>query len=128
MRPSKTGDEGVSHVWSDALDRHLDFFAQRDKFRDAIDQGQVLAPAKSMDDMHSVVTNSTVDGVLAALFAVLIVTVVLDAARVWVNAIRAREPLETTETPFVESELHAPAGLWETREERDRELVGAGSR
>jgi carbon starvation protein len=96
-------------VFSD--DPKIGFFAQRDTFQDAIDAGEVLAPAKSMDDMHAVVTNSTVDGVLAALFAVLIVIVIADAARIWVRAIRARRPLPTTETPFVQSRLSAPAGL-----------------
>ena len=103
-------------VFSD--DPKLGFFAQRDKFQDALDAGKVLAPAKSLDDMQTVVTNSTVDGVLAALFAVLIIVVILDAARIWVRAIRARRPLPTTETPFVESELLAPAGLFATAEER----------
>jgi carbon starvation protein len=97
-------------VFSD--DPKLGFFAQRDKFQDAIDAGDVVAPAKSMDDMHTVVTNSTVDGVLAALFAVLIVIVILDAARIWFRVIRSREPLPTTETPFVQSRLSAPAGLF----------------
>ena len=77
----------------------LGFFAQRDKFNDAIAEGKVLPPAKTMDDMHSVVTNSTVDGILAALFAILIIIVILDAARIWFKAIRAREPLPTTEVP-----------------------------
>src|SRR5690348_11540066 len=58
-------------VFSD--DPKLGFFAQRSKFQDAIAQGQVTAPAKSMDDMHAVVTNSTVDGILSAFFAILIV-------------------------------------------------------
>src|ERR1700742_2884028 len=40
----------------------LGFFAQRDKFSDAIAAGKVLPPAKNMDQMHAVVTNSTVDG------------------------------------------------------------------
>jgi carbon starvation protein len=101
-------------VFSD--DPKLGFFAQRDRFQEARDQGEVLAPAQSAADMDAVVTNSTVDGILAALFAVLIIAVVLDAARVWVKAIRAGRPLETTETPFVESELGVG----------DRELVGAG--
>ena len=39
----------------------LGFFAQRDKFQDAIAAGQVTAPAKNMDQMHAVVTNSTVE-------------------------------------------------------------------
>src|SRR3954449_5007577 len=94
----------------------LGFFAQRDKFQDAIAQGQVTAPAKSMDDMHAVVTNSTVDGILAAFFAILIVIVILDAARICVKALRAREPLPRTEVPAAESQLRAPSGLF-TREE-----------
>jgi carbon starvation protein len=94
----------------------LGFFAQRNKFSDAIDAGQVVAPAKSMDDMHAVVTNSTVDGVLAALFAILIVIVILDAMRVWMKAIRAGS-LPTTEVPFVESHLVVPTGRFERRED-----------
>jgi carbon starvation protein len=99
----------------------LGFFAQRDKFQSALDQGDVVAPAKSLDDMRAVVTNSTVDGVLAALFATLIILVVADAARVWVKAIRAREPLPSTETPFEESALDARGEPLP----RERELVGA---
>jgi hypothetical protein len=53
--------ERISAVW-------LGFFARRDKFPEALDAGQVLPPAKNLDDMHQVITNSTVDGVLAALF------------------------------------------------------------
>ena len=57
----------------------LGFFAQRDKFQAALDSGEVLPPAKDADQMQAVVTNSTVDGVLAALFAALIIVVILDA-------------------------------------------------
>jgi carbon starvation protein len=103
-------------VFSD--DPKLGFFAQRDRFQTALDKGDVLPPAKGIDDMQTVVTNSTVDGVLAALFAVLVIVVLLDAARVWVKAIRAGRPLETTETPPEPSRLVAPAGLFPTREER----------
>jgi len=107
-------------------DPKLGFFAQRDKFQDAIDAGEVVAPAQSMDDMHSVVTNSTVDGVLAALFAVLIVIVILDAARIWVRVIRSGRPAETTETPFVESQLAAPAGLFPTADDALAPAGGPG--
>jgi carbon starvation protein len=108
-------------VFSD--DPKLGFFAQRSKFVDGIDAGKVLEPAKSMDDMHSIVTNSTVDGVLAALFAVLIIVVILDAARICVRAVRSREPLPSTEVPPAESHLRAPSGLFTRREEYER--VGA---
>jgi len=103
-------------VFSD--DAKIGFFAQRDKFQDALDKGQVLPPAKSVDDMHQVVTNSTVDGILAALFAVMIIVVILDASRIWLRVIVSRRALPTTETPFVESELFAPAGLFPTADER----------
>ncbi len=96
----------------------LGFFAQRNAFQDAINAGEVLPPAKTADDMQAVVTNSTVDGVLAALFAALIIIVILDAARIWVKAIRAREPLPSTEAPHVPSRIFAPAGLFVNDEDR----------
>ena len=110
-------------------DPALGFFAQRNRFQDAIDRGEVLPPAQNMDEMSTVVTNSTVDGVLAALFAVLIIIVIADASRIWVKAIRARKPLPTTEVEFVESKLVAPSGLLGGenggRFARDREKVGS---
>jgi carbon starvation protein len=107
----------------------LGFFAQRDEFQDALDKGQVVAPAKSLDDMHQVVTNSTVDGILAALFAVMTIVVVLDASRIWLRVIVGRRTLPTTETAFVESRLMAPAGLFPTGEERGaRRCDGPGRR
>jgi carbon starvation protein len=106
-------------------DPKLGFFSQRDRFQAALDNGEVLPPATNIDDMRAVVTNSTVDGVLAALFAVLIIVVILDAMRVWVRAIRVREPLPSTEAPFVESKLVAPAGLFPTADER-AVMAGAG--
>ncbi|NUO97270.1 MAG: carbon starvation protein A [Nonomuraea sp.] len=97
----------------------LGFFAQRDRYQAALDQGRLLAPAKTPEAMRQIVVNSTVDGVLAALFAILIIIVILDALRVWIRAIRTREPLPSTEAPFEESKLLAPAGLIATRAERE---------
>jgi carbon starvation protein len=99
-------------------DPTIGFFAQRDRYKDALDAGEVLPPAQNVDQMNAVVTNSTVDGVLAALFAAMIIIVILDASRVWFKAIRAREPLPSTEAEYVESKLFAPAGLFPTAEER----------
>jgi carbon starvation protein len=96
----------------------IGFFEQRSQFQAAIDAGKVLPPAKTPADMHAVVTNSTVDGILSALFAAMIIVVILDAARIWVKAIRAREPLPSTEAPHVPSRILAPAGLFPTADER----------
>jgi carbon starvation protein len=107
-------------------DPKLGFFAQRERFADAIDQGKVLAPAKNMDQMHQVVTNSTVDGILAALFALMIIVVIADGARTCVKALRAGGEIESAEAPFVESHIRAPSGLIPTAAER-RELAAVGA-
>ena len=73
----------------------LGFFAQRARYQEALEAGKVLPPAKSLEDMQAVVTNSTVDGVLAAFFAILVVIVIADAARVWIRALRSPTPLPT---------------------------------
>jgi carbon starvation protein len=103
-------------VFSD--DPKIGFFAQRDAFQDAINQGDVLPPAKSVDDMHAVVTNSTVDGILAALFAAMIIVVIADSARIWIKTIRAGGSLPTFEAPHVPSRITAPAGIFPTAEDR----------
>jgi len=108
-------------------DPKLGFFSQRARYADALDQGKVLAPAKNLDDMQAVVTNSTVDGILAALFAVLIVIVIADAVRVWLQVLGGGRPVSLREAPYVPSTIVAGSGLLPTREEREqRTLVGAG--
>lgn len=109
-------------IFSD--DPKVGFFTQRDVYQTGIDNGEVIPPAKSMDDMHTVVTNSTVDGVLSALFAILIIVVIADAARVCYKAIRHPESVKLSETPYVKSEIVAPAGLIPTKEEK-AELAAA---
>ncbi|MGK5626879.1 carbon starvation CstA family protein [Streptomyces sp. URMC 123] len=111
-------------VFSD--DPRVGFFAQRDKYQDGIEAGKVLPPAKNLDDMHTVVTNSTVDGVLSALFALLILVVIADAARMCVKAVRNPAAAPLKETPYVKSTLVAPAALFPTREEK-AELAAAGA-
>ncbi|CAM5453373.1 hypothetical protein SALBM135S_04355 [Streptomyces alboniger] len=101
------------------------FFQQRSNYQDAIDAGKVLPPAKSMDDMHTVVTNSTVDGVISAVLALLIVVVILDAARICVRHIRDPLASRLGEAPYVESRTTAPAGLFATREEKEEEKQAA---
>jgi carbon starvation protein len=97
----------------------LGFFAQRDTFKEARDAGEVLPPAKNLDDMGQIVTNSTVDGVLAAFFAILIIVVIGDASRVWIKTIRSGRAAELTETPAQPSRLVAPSGLIATAAERE---------
>jgi carbon starvation protein len=109
-------------------DPKLGFFAQRQRFSDALDAGTLIKPYTA-DQMRQVVTNSTVDGVLSAVFAALVIIVIVNGAVVCVRAVRAQRaggPIVTSETPFVESHLVAPAGLFPSAQER-RELAAAGA-
>jgi carbon starvation protein len=110
-------------------DPRVGFFKQRSVYQDGIDRGEVIAPAKSVDDMHTIVTNSTVDGVLSAVLALLIVVVSADAARVCVRHVRRPALSTLSEAGYVESKIVAPAGLIPTKEEKEeaaRDAVGAG--
>jgi carbon starvation protein len=80
----------------------------------------VLAPAKSLENMHQVVGNSTGDGILAAIFALLVVAVLVGAARVWIRALRRSAQVTTTEVPPEPSRIWAPVGLFFTAAERER--------
>jgi carbon starvation protein len=88
-------------------------------FQDAIDDGKVLPPAKGMDDTHTVVTDSTVDGALTAVLALLILVVIADALRVCVRHVRRPALSTLSEAPYVESKIQAPAGLIPTRAEKE---------
>ncbi|MGW8380101.1 carbon starvation CstA family protein [Streptomyces sp. ODS28] len=108
-------------------DPKVGFFQQRSDTQAAIAQNKVLPPAKTMDDMHTIVTNTTVDGVLSALFALLVVVVLADAARTCVKSLRLQRagiPSELQEAPYEESRITAPDGLISTKEER-AELAAA---
>ena len=80
--------------------------------------------------MHTVVTNSTVDAVLSAVLALLIVVVIADAARVCVRHIRRPALSTLSEAPYVESRITAPAGLFPTKDEKEeaRAVTSAGTR
>nr|WP_093614911.1 carbon starvation CstA family protein [Streptomyces indicus] len=112
-------------VFSD--DPKVGFFAQRDVYQKALDSGaESFGTAKNRDAMETIVTNSTVDGVLCAIFAILILVVLADATRVCVKAIRNPGSAEIKEAPYVESKIVAPAGLWPTAEEK-AELAAAAA-
>ncbi|MFI6010765.1 carbon starvation CstA family protein [Streptomyces sp. NPDC051243] len=86
----------------------IGFFALRDKYAQAIEEGQLLPGATNMDDMHTIVLNNTVDGVLMAIFLLLVLTVLVNCAVVCVRAVRSGGPLPTTEAPYVESRIDVP--------------------
>ena len=112
-------------VFSD--DPKIGYFTQASTYREARDAGEVLAPATNADQMNQIITNSTVNGSLQVLFAVLVLVVVANAAVIWVKGIKAGS-LPTTEVPKVESKIVAPSDFFATVEEKQAQKDWEASR
>jgi carbon starvation protein len=117
-------------------DVRIGYFEQRSAYKAAKDNGELLAPATDMDQMQQIITNSTVNGVLQALFALLTLTVVVSAIPIWIRAARSGG-LPTTEVPYAPSTIVAPSDFFATKDEKaavreyersQREPAGSGAR
>ncbi len=108
----------------------IGYFAQRTRYADALAAGEVLPPAQDAGQMQQVVTNTTTNGVLQSVFALLVLVVVANAAVVVVRALRTGGS-PTTEVPHTASALVEPSGLIATAQEKaavaeHQRLAGAG--
>jgi carbon starvation protein len=105
--------------WEKVLssDPKIGYFQQRSVFQAALDKGHLIAPAKTMDQMQQVITNSTLNGFLQALFAVLTLIVLASAIPVWIKAAKSGG-LPTTEVPRQPSHIVAAAELFATAQEK----------
>lgn len=77
----------------------IGFLANANKYQAALDKGEVLAPAKSIDQMHQIITNNYVDAALSGLFILLVVSILVYAVPACLRALRSNKPT-TVETPF----------------------------
>jgi carbon starvation protein len=78
----------------------IGFLAHAHKYQAALDKGELLAPAKSLAQMHQVVFNDYVDATLAFGFILLVVSIVLFGVRACWQAWQSQQPT-ARETPFV---------------------------
>ena len=107
-----------------STDPAIGFFAQRAAAVESIESGKLndtlkALKAESIDDAHQILVNTTVDGVLSILFAVMIIIVIADAVRVWYGLIWGGKQSELSEAPWQESHLDSEG------KEIAREPVGA---
>jgi carbon starvation protein len=70
----------------------IGFLAQAAKFQAALDQGQVLAPAKTIEQVAQIVGNNRLDAVLALFFMAVVVTMLIFGIRSALAALRNPEP------------------------------------
>ena len=83
-----------------SADVKIGFLAHAAKFRTAIAQGQLLAPAKSIEEMQRIVRNDTIDAGLALLFMAVVVLTLLLGIRAALRARRSAQPT-ALEAPYV---------------------------
>jgi carbon starvation protein len=105
-------------------DPAIGFFAQRAAAAQSIEAGKLndvmlALKAESLDDARQILVNTTVDGILSILFAVMIIVVIADASRIWFGLIFGSKEPELSEAPYEES------GLDSEGREIEREPVGA---
>ncbi len=91
-------------------DPKVGFFAQKSAAQTALDAGQVYAPATTLEQTQQVIVNTTVDGILSIIFALAVIIVIVDAARVWFGLIRGRKEPELHEAPYEPSTIEVPPG------------------
>ncbi|TCZ56659.1 carbon starvation CstA family protein [Roseicella aquatilis] len=79
---------GLQKIFS--ADPRVGFLSHASRYAEALDRGQVLAPAKSLDQMRQIVFNDRIDAALAALFVAVVVSILVFGVKSCLEAYRAR--------------------------------------
>lgn len=77
----------------------IGFLALARRFSDAIDQGTLLAPAKSMAQMRQIMVNNYIDAALCGAFMLVVLCILFFGVRACLQARRASQPT-AQETPY----------------------------
>lgn len=100
-------------------DPKLGYWAQHFAYKDALAAGETsMGNTEGVAAMSAVVRNTFVQGTLSIVFALLVAMVVVMAVWKSIEAIK-KGSLPTTEEPFVETKMFAPAGLIARKPERE---------
>lgn len=88
----------------------IGFLTKANRFSDAMGRGEMLAPAKTMAEMQTVVLSNQINAVLCAFFMIVAVVMVIASIGVIRRALASREPT-THEAPavYADPETVAPA-------------------
>lgn len=96
-------------------------------YKRAIADGKTsLGQAKNIDEMHTVVGNTAIQGTMSIIFVVCALIVMIVACIRTVQALRGRNIIDT-EDPAKPSKIFAPSGLMPTKAERICRLSGTPS-
>ncbi len=87
--------------WEKVFDANpkIGFLAAANKYQAALDKGELLAPAKNIDQMHQIILNNQIDAGMAALFIFLVISILVFAVPACRKAL-AESKRTDLETPF----------------------------
>jgi carbon starvation protein len=87
--------------WQKVFDANpkVGFLSHAGKYSEALDKGQVLAPAKSIEEMNRIIFNDYLDAALAGLFILVVVSVLVFGIKTIMKARNVSGPT-ANETPF----------------------------
>lgn len=78
----------------------IGFLAHADVFQKALDSGKVLAPAKTVTQMHQIVFNDYIDATLCGLFMFVVTWVLIASVRIWIRVLQ-NKPTTLHESPYI---------------------------
>ena len=98
----------LTAAWQKIFDANprIGFLAHANKYRDAVADGVVLAPAKSIEQMQQVIFNDYVNASLASLFMAVLISMLFFGIKTVLQARVVRHPT-TQEAPFELLPVHA---------------------
>ena len=70
----------------------IGFLAQAQKYSAAIAKGEVLKPAKTLDEMQTIVFSNYVDAVLCGFFMIVLIVMIFGAIRALTKALASDKP------------------------------------
>ena len=77
----------------------IGFFALANRFQEALDKGEILAPAKSVEQMKQIVFNNNLDAWLAIFFIFVVLSILFYTVICCLKALKDNKP-SSCETPF----------------------------
>lgn len=81
------------------------FLADANILAERLASGQV--PPERVAEFQTLIFNNRLDAAICAMFAVMVVVIVADSARVWVGILRGTHTASSAESPYVRSQLRA---------------------
>lgn len=78
----------------------IGFLTHAAQFKEALNNGKMIAPAKNAAQMQQIITSDYVDATLCALFMIIVIAVFISSLRVWFNVL-SNKPTKLVEAPYI---------------------------